>query len=158
MPGVPLYCKHAANSSAPSQQWAPGLLQSVPSLPGFAVTCLPTFLLALLCVPPSPQARVQSGVVSLPDGGSKLASALAQRKEQLQRKRDLAEGRLLTYADPSTGKAQVGQGHSCAVWQCKGGAAWLSQRGQPGWRTVLAHCGTMIGVALRTPHLHAVPC
>ena len=56
------------------------------------------------------QARVQSGVVSLPDGGSKLAAALAQRKEQLRRKRDAAEGRLLTYRDAGSGAVQALQG------------------------------------------------
>ena len=53
------------------------------------------------------QARVQSGVVSLPDGGSKLAAALAQRKEALRQKRDAAEGRVLTYREADSGSVQV---------------------------------------------------
>ena len=53
------------------------------------------------------QARVQSGVVSLPDGGSKLAAALTQRKEALRQKRDAAEGRVLTYREAETGAVQV---------------------------------------------------
>jgi hypothetical protein len=50
---------------------------------------------------------VQSGVVSLPDGGSKLAAALAQRKEALRQKRDAAEGRVLTYREADSGSVQV---------------------------------------------------
>ncbi|KAL4421887.1 hypothetical protein ABPG77_003689 [Micractinium sp. CCAP 211/92] len=46
-------------------------------------------------------ARVQAGLVSLPDGGAKLSASLEQRREALRRKTDAAEGRVLTYLDES---------------------------------------------------------
>lgn len=121
--------------------------------------------LLLPCPTTLPQARVRSGVVSLPDGGSKLASALAQRKEQLQRKRDAAEGRLLTYADASTGKTQVayrGQGGVCWWLSCAGrvGSMRVCRFGHSvGWRKrpvsgQAAPNLLLVGVSCQALHCH----
>lgn len=50
---------------------------------------------------------MQAGLVSLPDGGTKLSASLAQRREALKRKTDAAEGRVLTYLDADTGAEQA---------------------------------------------------
>lgn len=55
------------------------------------------------------QARVQAGLVSLPDGGTKLSASLQQRREALKAKTDAAEGRCLTYLDDA-GAVQASAG------------------------------------------------
>jgi hypothetical protein len=54
----------------------------------------------------APQANVQAGAVPLADGGVKLAAALAQRRDLLRRKRDLAAGRVLSYQEAGSAAAQ----------------------------------------------------
>lgn len=92
----------SANPTAPSCHpacWEPFCVQQhllrVPSLSGVrAPTSVDVSSHAL-------QARVQAGLVSLPDSGAKLSASLEQRREALRRKTDAAEGRVLTYLDES---------------------------------------------------------
>ena len=84
--------------------WFPRPL-SCPSLKALSSVCPGALLLHPFLS--APQAQVDSGVVSLPDGGSKLRASVVERRVALARQQAAAEGRVYRYRD-EVGVEQVG--------------------------------------------------